>query len=130
MSDARKEEFQVRANAFFKRFPQSKILRRVELPAEAGAEEMLRSMKSIIGISEEREEQRARLEAQLQSGELSLPFAWRPRFALGNVQDVAHLWELAKRSTVDEKKFHLNMIGGQWEDLPAAVHRCASGTCQ
>ncbi len=119
ISDARKEEFQARANGFFERFPQSKILRRVEFPTEAGAEEMLRSMKSAIGLSEEREQQRARLEAQIQSGELPLPFAWRPRFALGNVQDVAHLWELTKRSTADEKKFHLNMIGGPWEQRSA-----------
>lgn len=123
LSDARKEEFQARANAFFERFPQSKILRQVELPAEAGAEEMLRSMKSAIGMSEEREQQRARLEAQLQSGELPLPFAWRPRFALGNVQDVAHLWELAKRSTADEKKFHLNIVSGQWEQRRAESFR-------
>lgn len=123
LSNARKEEFQARANAFFERFPQSKILRRVEFPAEAGAEEMLRSMKSAIGMSEEREQQRAQLEAQLQSGELPLPFAWRPRFALGNVQDVAHLWELAKRSTPEEKKFHLNMTAGQWEQRGAESFR-------
>lgn len=123
LSDVRKDEFHARANAFFEQFPQSKILRRVELPAEAGAEEMLRSMKTVIGMSQEREQQRARLEAQLQSGELPLPFAWRPRFALGNVQDVAHLWELAKRSTADEKRFHLNMMGGQWEQRQAESFR-------
>ncbi len=123
LSDARKDELHVRANAFFERFPHSKIFRRVELPAEAGSEEILRSMKSAIGISEEREQQRAQLEAQLQSGVLPLPFAWRPRFALGNVQDVAHLWELAKRSTADEKKFHLNMIGGPWEQRRAESFR-------
>lgn len=119
LSDARRAEFQVRANTFFERFPQSKILRRVELPTEVGPEEMLRSMRSAIGMSEEREQQRADLEAQLQAGKLPLPFAWRPRFALGNVQDVAHLWELAKRSTLEDKKFHLNMIGGSWEQRPA-----------
>lgn len=123
LTDTRKAEFQARANAFFERFPQSKIIRRVELPVEAGAEEMLRSMKSAIGMSEEREQQRARLEDQLQSGELMLPFAWRPRFALGNVQDVAHLWELAKRSTADEKKLHLSMIGEQWEQRRAESFR-------
>ncbi|TVO58390.1 DUF4365 domain-containing protein [Denitromonas ohlonensis] len=123
LSDARKDELHTRANGFFERFPQSKILRRVELPAEAGAKEMLRSMMSAIGMSEEREQQRARLEAQLQSGELPLPFAWRPRFALGNVQDVAHLWELAKRSAAGEKKLHLNMIGEQWEQQRAESFR-------
>lgn len=119
LSEARQEEFQARANGFFERFPQSRILHRVVLPTEADAEEMLRSMKSAIGMSEEREQQRARLEAQLQSGELQLPFAWRPRLALGNVQDVAHLWELAKRSTADEKGFHLSMVDGQWEQRQA-----------
>jgi len=123
LGDGRKEEFQARANAFFERFPESKVLRRMEFPANAGAEEMLRSMKSAIGLSEERERQRAQLEAQLQSGELPLPFAWRPRLALGNVQDVAHLWELAKRSTPDEKKFHLNMFGQRWEQRPADSFR-------
>lgn len=123
LSDTRKDEFHARANAFFERFPQSKILRRVEVPDEASAEELLRSMKSVIGVSEQREQQRARLEAQLQSGELPLPFAWRPRFALGNVQDLAHLWELAKRSTADEKKLHLNMVGGQWEQRKAESFR-------
>lgn len=123
LSDTRKDEFHARANAFFERFPQSKILRRVEFPAEAGAEEMLHLMKSAIGVSEEREQQQARLEAQLQSGELSLPFAWRPRFALGSVLDVAHLWDLTKRSTAVEKKYHLNMVGGQWEQRQAESFR-------
>jgi tetratricopeptide (TPR) repeat protein len=123
MSESRKEEFQSRANAFFEKFPQSKVIRRIELPTDAGAEEMLRSMNSAVGISEEREQQRAQLEAKLQSGELPLPFAWRPKFALGNVQDVAHLWELAKRSTLEDKKFHLNMIGQRWEQRRADSFR-------
>lgn len=123
LSDARKEEFQARANAFFERFPQSKVLRRVELPVEAGAEELLRSMKSAVGLTDEREQQRALLESQLQRGELPLPFAWRPRFALGNVQDVAHLWELTKRSQPEDKKFHLNMVGERWEQRPAESFR-------
>lgn len=123
LSDVRKEEFQARASTFFERFPQSKILRQVALPTEAGAEEMLRSLKSVIGMTEEREQQRAQIEAQLQNGELSLPFAWRPRFALGNVQDVVHLWVLAKRSTAYEKKFHLNMVDGHWEQRPAELFR-------
>jgi tetratricopeptide (TPR) repeat protein len=123
LSDSRKEEFQARATAFFDNFPHSKVIRQVEFSPGAGAEEMLRSMKSAIGLTEERERQRAQLEAQLQSGELPLPFAWRPRFALGNVQDLAHLWELAKRSTPEDKKFQLNMIGQQWEQRPADAIR-------
>lgn len=123
LSNARKDEFDVRANAFFDRFPHSKMLRRLALPASADAEELLRSLKSAAGITEESEQQRARFEAQLQRGELPLPFAWRPRYALGNVQDLAHLWELAKRSTFVEKGFHLSMTDGQWEQRCAASFR-------
>ena len=123
LSESRKEEFQNRASAFFERFPQSKVIRSVQLPTDAGAEEMLRTMKSALGITEENEQYRAQLEAKLQSGELPLPFAWRPRFALGNVQDVAHLWEVAKRSTPEDKKFHLNMSGQHWEQRPADYFR-------
>jgi tetratricopeptide (TPR) repeat protein len=123
LGDARKVELNNRANAFFERFPQSKVLRRVEFPADAEPEAMLSALKATVGISEEHEQQRAELETKLQSGELPLPFAWRPRFALGNVQDVVHLWELAKRSAPEDKKFHLNMIGERWEQRPAESFR-------
>lgn len=120
LNEAQGKEFQSRANSFFERFPQSKVIRRMEFSEEAGAEEMVRSMKSAIGLTEERERALAQLEAQLRSEKLPMPFAWRPRFALGNVQDVAHLWEIAKRSTVEDKQFHLNMIGRPWSRRPAA----------
>lgn len=123
LSDARQAELNSRANAYFERFPQSKVLRRVELPVDAGPDVLFNALKAAVGISEEREQQRAELEFKLQSGELPLPFAWRPRFALGDVQDVVHLWELAKRSTQEDRKFHLNMIGGRWEPRSAESFR-------
>ena len=67
--------------------PQSKILRRVELPAEAGAEEMLRSMKSAIGMSEEREQQRARSK---------LSSKWRLAIAF-RVASTLRAWKCAGR---------------------------------
>jgi hypothetical protein len=123
LGEVREEELSRRANAFFERFPQSKILRRVELPVNAAPEDLLRALKAAVGISEEREQQRAELEAKLQSGEMPVPFAWRPRFALGNVQDVVHLWELAKRSAPGDRKFHLDMTAGTWEQRSAKFFR-------
>lgn len=111
LNTAHTTEFQRRANAFFERFPQSKLLRRVELSDEAGAEEILRSMKLACGMTEDREQARANLEARLRSGTLPLPFALRPNMVLGNVQDVAHLWELCKQSAQEDKQLHLEMIG-------------------
>ncbi|MES2281068.1 MAG: DUF4365 domain-containing protein [Pseudomonadota bacterium] len=123
ISVARKDEINSRANAFFVRFPQSKVLRRIEFPVDAKPEEMLDALKAAAGISDEGEQQRSELEAKLQSGELPLPYAWRPKFALGNVQDVVHLWELAKRSNPEDKKFHLNMIGEKWQQRPVESFR-------
>jgi hypothetical protein len=123
LGEAREEQLHRRANEFFERFPQSKILRRVELPVDADPDDMLRALKAAVGISEERDQQRAELEAKLQSGEMPFPFAWRPRVALGNVQDMVHLWELAKRSDAGDKKFHLDMIAGPWEQRPAEFFR-------
>lgn len=121
--EAREEQLNRRANAFFKRFPQSKILRRVELPVNAAPEDMLGALKAVVGISEEQEQQRAELEAKLQSGEMPFPFAWRPRFALSNVQDLVHLWELAKRSAPEDRKFHLDMTVGAWKQRSAEFFR-------
>ena len=119
LGEAREDELKSRAKAFFERFPQSKILRRVELPVDAAPEDMLRALKVAAGISEEREQQLAELEAKLQSGEIPFPFAWRPRVALSNVQDLVHLWELAKRSGPEDRKFHLDMTTGTWQHRPA-----------
>ena len=123
LGEVREEELNRRSNAFFERFPQSKIFRRVELPVDASPEDMLRALKAVAGLSEERELQRVELEAKLQSGEIPFPFAWRPRFALSNVQDLVHLWELAKRSTPEDRKFHLDMTTGTWEQRPAEFFR-------
>lgn len=120
LSKDQQTEFGRRANAFFERFPTSKVFRRIDVPSAATPEELLNTLRSAIGFSEEREKARAEMEEKLNQGELPLPFAWRPRHALGGVQDVAHLWEFAKRSSIDERKFHLDMTTDAWRQRSAA----------
>ncbi len=110
LTDERSDEFQLRANAFFENFPQSKILHRVTLPTDASPEELLSRMKLAIGITDEEVKRRSLLQAQLKKGEVAFPFAWRPRIVMGDVQDVVHLWEVSKRSAPDEQHLHLHMI--------------------
>jgi tetratricopeptide (TPR) repeat protein len=119
LTEDRKIQFSERANKFFEKFPDSKIIKRVEYAQEADGRDILKAMKAAIGLTEEREKAQVRLENQLQRGDLAIPYAWRPKFVLSNVQDVAHLWELAKRSSADDKKFHLNMVGSAWNALPS-----------
>ncbi|MEO6855075.1 MAG: hypothetical protein ABI213_14165 [Rhodoferax sp.] len=123
LSPSRIQDFQGRANAFFSKFPQSKVIWRIELPTDADGDQMIRALKSAVGITDEQEQARAEIEAKLQSGELPFPFTWCPKVAFGNVQDVVHLWEIAKTSATDEKRFHLNMVGQLWEQRAAESFR-------
>lgn len=120
LTQQRQSELNSRANQFFESFPNSKVLRRMETVQEASGDDILRAIKQAIGLTEERENSLAKIEAQMQRGELTLPFAWRPKNALSTVQDVVHLWELAKHSSADDKKYHLNMVGAEWTPIPAA----------
>nr|WP_315197842.1 DUF4365 domain-containing protein [uncultured Aquabacterium sp.] len=123
LSNARKAELNRRMKAYLDRFPQSKILWRIEVPLDGEPEELFNALRAATGLSEEHEQQRAELESKLQSGELHMPFAWRPRLALGNVPDLVYLWELAKESTPEDRKLHLHMVGEKWEQRPAELLR-------
>jgi hypothetical protein len=46
----------------------------------------------------------------MQQGLTVIPFSWRPKLVLSSVHDVVHLWEIAKVSSVDDKKYHLTML--------------------
>jgi tetratricopeptide (TPR) repeat protein len=114
-NDVRVQEFQQRAQAFFLRFPNSRILRRAEISGSASAEEVRRVLRDVAGVDEDRLRLQQKLEAQLQRGELPIPYAWRPRHALGNVMDVPTLWAVTKRSRPHQRQYHLTMAGSDWK---------------
>lgn len=103
-------EFQARAEGFFAKFPDSKIIMRGELRKDSSSEDLLAQLRSIVGFSEDHETFKLRLENQMQRGLTIVPFSWRPKFVLSGVHDVAHLWEIAKASSPDDKKYHLTML--------------------
>lgn len=117
-------EFRQRSKAFFINFPNSKILKRGEIRDGASPEELLTQLKEVIGITADREAFQARMENQLQQGLTVIPFSWRPKLILSSVLDVVHLWEIAKVSGRDDKKFHLTMLNDpQWQPSSAASLR-------
>lgn len=102
--------FHQRAESFFKEFPDSKIVRQVQWRDDAPPEEMLAQLRKVAGVTEDREAVQKRLENQLRSGISAAPFAWRPRLILSSVQDVVHLWEIAKVSGADDRQYHLTTL--------------------
>ena len=103
-------DFRKRAEAFFTVFPDSKILKRGELREDSSCEDLIAQLRGMAGITEENEAFRNRLVNQMQQGVTVVPFVWRPRLVLSSVHDVVHLWEIAKVSSADDKKYHLVML--------------------
>ena len=107
-----------RMEAFFKQFPESRVFRRVEVPHDVQGSEFLMGLKRAVGITEDRERFLGRAERLLQEGLLPLPYSWRPKHLLSDVHDLVHLWELTKKSGIDDRKHHLSMAGSDWEAKP------------
>ncbi len=117
-------DFHQRAEAFFAKFPDSKIIKRATLREDSSGLELIAQLKAIAGISEDRETFQRRLENQMQQGLTVVPFSWRPKLVLSSVHDVVHLWEIAKVSSVDDKKYHLTMLTDtEWTPPTAASLR-------
>lgn len=104
------DDYRHRAETYFAKFPNSSILKRAEVREDASGQEILNQLKAIAGVSEDREMFQRRMENQMQQGMTVAPFAWRPRLILSSVSDVIQLWEIAKTSSVDDKKYHLTML--------------------
>jgi len=123
-TDRDRADFHRRAEVFFTTFPGSKILKRGELHEDASGEELIAQLRAIVGITEDREASRCRLENQMQQGLTVVPFSWRPKLVLSSVHDVVHLWEIAKVSSADDKKYHLVMLTDTaWKPPTAAFLR-------
>ena len=108
--------FHARCETFFAKFPDSKILKRIEINTNASGSDLLRELSKLTGGSDEQRAFQQKLENGLQSGEFAIPFAWRPKHVLPSIRDLFHLWEVAKRSKPDDRQFHLTMISAaDWQ---------------
>lgn len=119
-NDSRLAEFHRRTQEFTQKFPGSKILKTVHFPENASPDELIRILQEITGTDEDQVRWRAKVENQLQRGEIPIPYAWRPRHFLVNVTDLPTLWEIGKRSKHHERKFHLTMAPSDWKPILTA----------
>ncbi|MEJ8850738.1 DUF4365 domain-containing protein [Variovorax rhizosphaerae] len=118
LSSEHSEAISSRMQAFFKRFPESRVFKSVEVPHDVDGDELLTGLKRALGITEDRERFLSRAERLLQQGLLPLPYSWRPTHLLSNVHDLVYLWELTKKSGIDDRKYHLSMAGADWVAKP------------
>jgi len=126
VTDARQNEVRARAEAFFERFPQSKIMRRFALPENATATDFKRALSHLLGMTPEQERWFTKVENQLQRGELAVPFCWRPKHLLLNVADAVHLWYMGKNAAKDARAYHLTIVAepnDQERDLSRGLDR-------
>lgn len=123
LSDERKEEFQQRISAFTSRFPNSRILRIIQIPENPSADAFLRILTDAIGVDEDKIRWRTKIQNQLERGLIPVPYAWRPRHVLGGIPDLPTLWEAAKTSRWEHRQFQLTMAvqaaDSEWR--PASV---------
>nr|WP_260433238.1 DUF4365 domain-containing protein [Burkholderia cepacia] len=119
LSIEKKKEIRERVDAFFERFPDSKVLRRINTENVSG-DELLQRIKEVTGATEERRRAQIRMEREMRDGKLPIPFAWRPGVAFPYLRDQLHLWEVGKRASADDKQFHLVMEITEWKPKHAA----------
>lgn len=127
LSEERKAEVQGRISAFTARFPNSRMLRSIQIPENPSADEILRILTDAIGIDEDKIRWRAKIQNQLEHGLIPVPYAWRPRHVLDGIPDLPTLWEAAKTSRWEHQQFHLSMAihtaGAEWKPTSVADMR-------
>jgi tetratricopeptide (TPR) repeat protein len=110
-------EFHQRAGAYFERFPDSDVIKRVELPKEKTVEALKSAIDRLTNVDPEGQRNAAILLAQLERGDAVVPMSWRPRLILRFVRDFAQLWELTKSSRRDALAVQLTMTDGKIRSL-------------
>jgi hypothetical protein len=113
--DPRLSDFQQRLEDFTTKYPTSKILRSAHVPQDASSEQVLRMLREIAGLDEERLRWREKVERQLQHGAIAIPYAWRPRQILMNIPDLPTLWAITKASKPTDGQYHLLMVTSDWK---------------
>ncbi len=110
-----------RYGRFFEKFPESNIIRKGEVSENASGEEIMQSIKKVLGpdiFDQERINHQTKLARELQRGEIPFPYAWRPRNILVNVSDLPLLWEIGKQSKHGERQYQLVMAQPDWNAVP------------
>jgi hypothetical protein len=119
----RVKEFEARAAAFFKSFPNSDVIRQIPLPEGKVAETLKREIEALDKSTPESRRESTLLRNQLERGSVIAPYAWRPQFILKYVKDVAHLWEITKRTSTKSLALALSMTDGTPRKLHFANYR-------
>lgn len=95
MNDEIKSAFNLRISDYFKKFPESNMLRKANIDINNGPEALLNSIREIAGITDEQIAQWEKNKRSIRRGALPIPFSMLGLF-LNNTRDVYTSWNIAK----------------------------------
>ena len=125
IKEGRVDEFRWRLDAYCERFPNSKFLRRAQVPTDGPPQAMLAALQEATGLTNEEIEKGNAIERKMDHGALEVPFSWRPRRFLRNIPDLFMLWEIRKRAPIERAALHFRTsITGYDRTVPKNIDTC------
>ncbi len=102
------KEVKIRSEHFFKKFPNSSILKIGNIPKDKSPNELLAEIEKLTGLTPERKQRYAKNENLLRANKFPIPYNLKPQ-ALLHVCNLPHLWEITKNTWVNDSRFSLIM---------------------
>lgn len=116
-------EFRRRLEAYNAKFPKSKHLWRIDIPAEGSPDAMLAALHEAAGVTDQEIEDSIAVERKMDRGAMQVPFSWRPRRFLRNISDVFMLWQLRKQVPHERAAFHFQCsLAGYDRHTPSDIN--------
>lgn len=107
MNDEIRSAFNLRISDYFKKFPESNMLRKANIDINNGPEALLNSIREIAGITDEQIAQWEKNKRSIRRGALPIPFSMLGLF-LNNTRDVYTSWNIAKNTPEESLEFKIN----------------------
>ncbi|HHL1316457.1 TPA: DUF4365 domain-containing protein [Klebsiella pneumoniae] len=107
MSNEARSEYNIRISDYFKKFPESNVLRKANIDINNGPEALLNSIREVTGVTDEQIALWEKHRRSIRRGALPIPFAILGLF-LNNTKDVYTSWNLAKNTSDEFLEFKIS----------------------
>lgn len=116
MTDEMREEFSFRISEYFKKFPESNMLRMANVDINNGPEALLNSLRELTGVTDEQIAQWEKNKNSIRRGTLPIPFSMLGLF-LSNAGDVYTSWTIAKNTPEESLEYKINQASQTSQEL-------------
>jgi tetratricopeptide (TPR) repeat protein len=116
MTKEMKSAYSMRISDYFKKFPESKMLRKANVDVNNGPEVLLNSIREVTGVTDENIELWEKNKRSIRRGALPVPFAMLGLF-LSNTRDIYTSWMLAKNTPEEALEFKINQASQSSQEI-------------